>query len=65
MKRTGAIDLSKVQEKYKVMWVTFTQKYKVISANENAEKVYQQAKKKGYNHPLLFHMPVENLPFVG
>jgi len=60
-----AIDLTHVYEKYKDLWVTFTDKYKVISADKDIKKAYDKAVKKGYEHPRLFKIPKENLPFIG
>ena len=60
-----SIDLTKVFEKYKGLWVAFTRDYEVVSADKNAKKVFDAAVKKGYKIPRLFKMPVRNNPFVG
>ncbi len=60
-----AIDLTQAWEKHKGQWVTFDKQYKVITADTDAKKAYEAAKKKGYTRPLLFYMPQEDLPFFG
>ena len=60
-----SIDLTKVFQQYKGLWVAFTDAYEVVSADKDAKKVYDTAVKKGYKIPRLFKMPEHNLPFVG
>ena len=60
-----AIDLSKVYNKYKGLWVALINDTKVISADKSVRKVVEEAKKKGYDQPLLFKIPKNDLPFVG
>ncbi len=60
-----AIDLTKVWEKYKGQWVAFDKDYHVLSADKDAKEAYQKAKKKGYERPILFNMPHENIPYFG
>jgi len=59
-------DLTNVYKKYKGMWValdgTLT---KVISANKNAKKVYDEAISKGYKKPTLFKVPQQNILIFG
>ena len=59
------IDLSHVYKKYKGLWVALIHDTEVISADKSVRKVVEQAKKKGYHHPLLFKVPKNDLPFVG
>jgi hypothetical protein len=60
-----SIDLTKVFQQYKGLWIAFTNEYKVVAADKNAKTVYDAAVKKGYKIPRLFKMPEQNLPFVG
>ena len=60
-----SIDLTKVFEQYKGMWVAFTDKYNVVAADKSAKKVYEGARKKGYKIPRLFKMPNSITPFAG
>ncbi|MFL5587435.1 MAG: DUF5678 domain-containing protein [Ktedonobacteraceae bacterium] len=60
-----AIDLSHVYKKYKGLWVALINDTEVISADKSVRKVVEQAKKKGYEKPLLFKVPKNDLPFVG
>ncbi len=59
------IDLTQVYKKYKGMWVALINDTEVISADKSVRKVVEQAKKKGYDQPLLFKVPKNDLPFVG
>ncbi len=59
-----AIDLRHVYKKYKGLWVALINDTEVISADKSVRKVVVQAKKKGYENPLLFKVPNNNLPFV-
>jgi hypothetical protein len=59
------IDLSHVYKKYKGLWVALIHDTEVISADKSVRKVVEQAKQKGYQHPLLFKVPKNDLPFVG
>ena len=60
-----AIDLSQVYKKYKGLWVALINDTEVVSADKSVRKVVEDAKKKGYDQPLLFKVPNNNLPFVG
>ncbi len=59
------IDLTQVYKKYKGMWVALINDTEVISADKSVRKVVEQAKKKGYEQPLLFKVPKHDLPHVG
>ena len=59
------IDLSQVYKKYKGLWVALVNDTQVISADKSVRKVVEEAKKKGYENPLLFKVPKNDLPFVG
>ena len=59
------IDLTPVYEQYKGLWVALVNETQVISANQSVRKVVEEAKKKGYDKPLLFKVPKNDLPFVG
>ncbi len=60
-----AIDLSQVYEKYRGLWVALINDDEVISADKSVRKVVEKAKKKGYEHPTLFKVPKNDLPFIG
>ena len=59
------IDLSHVYKKYQGLWVALVNETQVISADKSVRKVVDEAKKKGYENPLLFKVPKNDLPFVG
>lgn len=59
-------NLTKIFNNYKGLWVALDLSLKkVISSDKKAEKVYQDAIKKGYQKPTLFKVPRENLPYFG
>ena len=58
------IDLSQVYHNYKGLWVALVNDTEVVSADKSVQKVVEQAKKKGYDKPLLFKVPKNDLPFV-
>jgi hypothetical protein len=60
-----AIDLRHVYKKYKGKWVALINDTEVVSADKSVRNVVEQAKKKGYENPLLFKVPNNDLPFVG
>jgi len=59
------IDLSQVYKNYKGLWVALVNDTQVISADKSVRKVVEDTKKKGYEKPLLFKVPKNDLPFVG
>jgi hypothetical protein len=59
------IDLRHVYKHYKGMWVALINDTEVVSADKSVRNVVEQAKKKGYENPLLFKVPKNDLPFVG
>ena len=59
------VDLSPVLEKFKGLWVALTDSDKVISADKSAKKAYNEAIKKGYKEPVLFKVPLHDLPHIG
>lgn len=61
----NTVDLSKVLEKFKGLWVTLTDSDVVISAHKSAKKAYEEAIRKGYKEPTLFKVPQHDLPHIG
>jgi Family of unknown function (DUF5678) len=59
------IDLSPELEQFKGLWVALTNSDKVISSNKSAQQAYNKAIKKGYKEPILFKVPMHDLPHVG
>lgn len=63
---TTSKDLTKLMENYKGLWVVLNRSLnRIISANKNAKKAYNQAIKKGEIQPTLFKVPEKNLPYFG
>ena len=61
----NAVDLSKVLDKFKGLWVTLTDSDVVISSHKRAKNAYEEAIKKGYKEPILFRVPQHDLPHIG
>ena len=59
------VDLSKVLEPFKGKWVALTDADKVISADTSAKNAYDEAIQKGYKEPILFKVPLHDLPHIG
>jgi hypothetical protein len=60
-----SVDLSKILEPFKGMWVALTDADRVISANKSAQKAHEEAVKKGYKEPILFKVPLHDVPHIG
>ncbi len=60
-----SVDLSKILERFKGMWVALTDADRVISANQSAQKAHEEAVKKGYKEPILFKVPLHDTPHIG
>ncbi len=61
----NSMDLTQVYEKYKGLWVAFTDAYKVISADKSAQKAHAEALSKGYKQPILFKVPKRDIAHIG
>lgn len=60
------IDLTKIYQKYKGLWVALDEKLeKVIASSKSADEAYTKAIKKGYSKPTMFKVPKENIPYFG
>lgn len=60
------MNFTKIYNKYKGLWITLDKSLKtVISAESSAKKAYESALKKGYQKPVLFKVPAQNLPYIG
>ncbi len=59
------VDLSKTLEKFKGLWVALTDSDTVISSHKSAKKAHEEALKKGYKEPILFKVPMHDLPHIG
>lgn len=61
-----AINWSSIYKKYKGLWVALRDdEESVIAAGKTVRDVMTKAQKKGFKQPLLVHMPVKILPYVG
>ena len=60
------LDYKNLIKNYGGKWVAFNENTsRVIFSDKKAEKVYKQAKKKGYNIPKLYKVPSKYLPYIG
>jgi hypothetical protein len=62
----SAIDWTKIVNKYKGLWVALKDdEVTVISSGNTAKEAWDKAQNKGFKKPILAHMPLHNLPFIG
>ena len=62
----ATIDWKKLFEKYHGQWVALEDDEKtVITADKTAKKAWEYARKKGYEHPILHHVPDKLTTYVG
>jgi hypothetical protein len=59
------VDLSPTLEKFKGQWVSLTPSDNVISADKSPKKAYEEAVRKGHKDPILFKVPLHDLPHIG
>ncbi len=60
------IDWTKIQSKYKGLWVAFADDEKTVVASAgSAKETYERAKKQGHEDPILARMPEELTAYVG
>lgn len=61
-----AIDWVKIYKKYKGFWVALdNDEITVIANGKTAKEAWQNARKKGYNKPILTRMPRKLVSYVG
>ena len=61
-----AIDLTKIFRRYKGLWIAFKEDNKtVIASGKTVREVMKKAQKKGFEQPILFHVPIKLLPYIG
>ncbi|PIP23045.1 MAG: hypothetical protein COZ91_00310 [Candidatus Nealsonbacteria bacterium CG_4_8_14_3_um_filter_39_7] len=61
-----AIDWTKIYKKYKGLWIALKDDEKtVIASGKTAKQVFFDAQKKGYQKPILAHIPKKLVEYVG
>lgn len=61
-----AIDWTNIYRKYKGLWVALKSDEKtVVASGKTAKEVWDKARKKGFQKPILTRMPSKLLPYVG
>ena len=61
-----ATDWTKLYEKYKGLWVALLEDEEtVVGSGETLHEAVAEAKKKGYDNPIVARMPEELTAYVG
>ena len=61
-----ARDWTKIQKKYKGLWVALGEdEQTVLSSGKTAKEAWAKAQKKGYEKPIMAHMPEKVATYVG
>ncbi|OGY21241.1 MAG: hypothetical protein A2126_00060 [Candidatus Woykebacteria bacterium GWB1_45_5] len=61
-----AIDWTPIFKKYKGKWVALKDDEEtVVGAGDTVAEALEEARKKGYENPILTKMPKEIIPYVG
>ncbi|MDP3741093.1 MAG: DUF5678 domain-containing protein [bacterium] len=61
-----AIDLTKIYQKYKGLWVALKDdKVTVVAAGKTVKEVLDEASAKGFIDPILFKVPTRIIPQIG
>ena len=59
-------DWTKIQKKYKGLWVAFAKDEKTVKGSgKTLRGAIEQAVKKGYKDPIMTRMPSKVIPYVG
>jgi len=59
-------DWTKIQKKYKGLWVAFAKDEKtVMGSGKTLRQAIEQAHKRGYKDPIMTRMPTVVMPYVG
>ena len=60
------LDIKRLIKNYGGNWVALNDtSSRVIASGKKAEKVYNEAKKKGSEIPKLYKVPTEYMPYIG
>ncbi len=59
-------DWTQLVRQYKGLWVGLKDDEEtVVASGQTVQEVLTEAKKEGFEHPILFRVPVEVVPYVG
>lgn len=62
----SAIDWTTLYKKYQGLWVALKDDERtVVSAHKIARKAFEEAKQKGYEHPIMTRVPEDLQAFAG
>lgn len=60
------IDLTKLQKKYKGLWVALSDNWQtVLGADKNIKKAHREALEKGHDNPIMYKVPERNIAYFG
>ena len=60
------IDWTKIYEKHKGLWVALkSDEVTVIASGKTAKEAWEEARRRGYEQPILTRMPEEITAYVG
>lgn len=61
-----AIDLTNIAQQYPGQWVGLTDdEQTVIVSGKTVREVMEHAARKGHPKPILFHVPMKIVPYIG
>ena len=61
-----ARDFTEIYKKYKGKWVALTADEKtVVASGKTLKKILEDAKKKGFEHPIVMRIPPSVVPYIG
>ena len=61
-----AIDWSKIYKKYKGLWVALAKDEEtVLATGKTLKQALEEARQKGYQHPIMTRMPENLVAYVG
>ena len=61
-----AIDWTEIQKKYPGKWVGFAHdEITILAVGDSPQEGIEKAKKKTDESPVLMHMPIEDIAYVG
>ncbi|MBI2611712.1 hypothetical protein HYW54_03130 [Candidatus Gottesmanbacteria bacterium] len=60
------INWTKIYNSYKGQWVALKEDEKtIITSGKTVKEVMVKSKKKGFNLPILFHVPAKSTAYIG
>ncbi|OGL69253.1 hypothetical protein A3B21_00025 [Candidatus Uhrbacteria bacterium RIFCSPLOWO2_01_FULL_47_24] len=57
--------MTEIYKKYRGLWVAMTKDRQVVASGEDGKKVFEEARAKGVEVPLLYHVPKSQDFYIG